>query len=168
MPTRADLKAERERGLTPEEQAAQNLARLTLAAATAFGAATLVEAQEALAAVVPSLATSMSLSAGFDSPSGASPQTTATRTITVPAGNPGSLRIAVTVTASATVEYSLNGAAGVAITITSELRGNAIVSVANGDTLAITGSAGPDSITLDVRDQTTNASMSTSTISLTS
>lgn len=63
---------------------------------------------------------------------GASPQTSATRSLTVPAGNPGNIRL--DSTSSATTQYSKN--AGTFTTFTS----GQTLTVANGDTLAFKAS----------------------------
>lgn len=66
---------------------------------------------------------------------GASPQTSAARALTVPAGNPGNIRL--DLSASATFQYSKNGGAFTTFTDGQPL------TVANGDTLAFkaTGAA---------------------------
>ena len=53
---------------------------------------------------------SMTLSSGFNSPSGASPQTTASRTVTVPAMNSGSIYIGI-VGSGGISKASINGGA---------------------------------------------------------
>lgn len=66
---------------------------------------------------------------GVEGPS-ASPITSTAKTLTVPAGNSGDIRMHIFVAPSGTIEYIKNG--GAATTITQDL----IVNFANGDTLA--------------------------------
>jgi hypothetical protein len=64
----------------------------------------------AAVAVVPST-TTMSLSVGFTSPTGATPQTTNSPTFTVPSGNAGQGALTITGTGAANVSFSDNGGA---------------------------------------------------------
>lgn len=150
MATRQRLREIRERGLTVDAFEVERLKRIALAAEAAFGAATLLEAQEAIGAAAPGLVTSMSLSSPFDSPTGASPQTTATRTVTVPAGNPGDIRCDVVVS-STDPQSQINA---------NPFQGcgdETILDLANGDSLTfrLAGAARTASITL--YDSTTGA-----------
>lgn len=84
--------------------------------------------------------------------SGPSPLTSASRPLTVPAGNPGNLRIVFTSSAGVPVRsYSLNGGSFVSLT------DGLVIPVANGDTLAfrITGGSTVEA-QWDVYDNTTN------------
>jgi hypothetical protein len=162
MVRRAQLRTERERGLTPEEQAAANLARLTLAATEAFGAATLVEAQEAIGAVIPGLVTSITASAAWSNPTGAAPQSTTSPPLTVPAGNPGRLLI-VPAGDLGNLFYDLAGGGDVALTTTIELD----VADTNSLDFTLDGTAG-DVAVISVYDRTTGAQVrSNITITLT-
>lgn len=79
----------------------------------------------------------MSFSGGFVV-LGTSPRSTATRTVTVPAGNPGILRFDSVAFDTTTFQYSKNSG-----TLTNVTNGDTIT-LANGDTLSFraTGSAG--------------------------
>ena len=104
----AALKTQREAGLSVDDQEMKRLQRVEAAAMEAFGAATLLEAQEAIGLALPGVVSSITLSMDFDSPTGAAPQTTATRTLTVPSGNPGI--VIVEILSGGGLRYSLAGA----------------------------------------------------------
>ena len=158
--TLSGLKAQREAGLTPADAEAVRQERVEIAAMEAFGAATLTEAQAIIGGAVPGVVTSISLGSNWDSPSGATPQTTTTETLDVPVGNPGHILITRVRTAGAGVaEYSLNGAAFVAITgFTTPL------SVADTDTLALRVTGAGTVVEFAGLDATTGATFGTSTV----
>lgn len=81
----------------------------------------------------------ITVSANWGSIAGASPQVSAARTLTVPAGNPGILRIAFTGSEGVPVRsYQLNGGSFVSVT------DGLTIAVANTNTLAfrVTGGSG--------------------------
>lgn len=154
MVTRAQAKYFAERGPNVEEMDLARLQRAAIAAQEAFGAATLLEAQEIIGAAVPSLVTSMTLSSDFDSPTGGAPQTTATRTLTVAAGNPGRLIVTLTQTGTAgTPTYSLNAGPNTSVSDGDE------ISVADTDTLSFRVPVGIGTTTFQLVDATTGANV---------
>jgi hypothetical protein len=78
---------------------------------------------------------------------------TSSRTLTVPSGNPGNVKLSIS-SATAT-KYSKNGGASIAF-ITDD-----IISVATGDTIAfsMTGSVSGDTMTGSVKDSTTGVTI---------
>lgn len=110
LPTRAEVRERGNRGPSIEDLEMQRLLRIASAAKTAFAAGSLLDAQEAIGVAIPGLVTTITLSAPFNSPTGASPQTTALRTCTVAAGNPGAIRCEVSFSASEPT-VSVNGGA---------------------------------------------------------
>lgn len=85
---------------------------------------------------------------------GASPVSSASRAITVPSGNPGTLKWSI-ITNSGTLQYSKNGGAFATVTH------NATITVANGDTIQfkLTG-AGTDCL-MDIIDNTFSTTIGT-------
>ena len=94
----------------------------------------------------------ITVSASWGAIIGASPQTSASRTLTVPVGNPGVLRIVYTnVEPTPVPSYSINGGSFVSIT------DGLTFSVANGDGVRFRISGGALSeLAFDVYDNTTN------------
>lgn len=147
----AALKTQRTVGLSVDDLESVRLQRVEAKAMEAFGASTLLEAQEAIGAAIPSIVTSMTLDIDFDSPSGAAPQTTATRTLNVPAGNPGFLSVSITQDTPTIVRYSLAGGADTAIA------DGQILDVADTNTLDFTMATGVSVTTISLYDGTTSA-----------
>lgn len=98
----------------------------------------------AMGSILPITTTSWGLSFG------ASPLSSASRTLTVPSGNPGTIRFTI-ITNDGTLEYKKNAAAFATVT------DGGTVSVANGDTIQFrytgTSATGAE---LEVYDNTTN------------
>ena len=94
----------------------------------------------------------ITVSANWGTIAGSSPQVSASRTLTVPAGNPGVLRLVYTnVEPTPVPSYSINGGSFVAIT------DGITFSVANGDGVRFRISGGSLSeLDFDVFDNTTN------------
>lgn len=93
-------------------------------------------------------------------PAGAIPTswTSATRTLTVPSGNPGSLKFSLSQTGDGTANYSKNGGG-----FTPFADGD-VISVASGDTLALRNafiSIPGSTIAVTVTDNTTHTSIGT-------
>ena len=88
---------------------------------------------------------------------GASPQTSGSRTLTVPGGS-GTIRFDITSTPSGSFEYQLNVGAFTTITDLGTL------AVANGDTLRFRLTGVSDAGTVVIYDNTTNVQVGTSTI----
>ena len=82
-------------------------------------------------------------SSGWGLTSGASPQTSPTRTLTVPVGSTGDVRLRINVLPAGTLAYSKNAAAFVGIAV------DTTVNFANTDTLAfkLTGAADDAEVT---------------------
>ena len=99
----------------------------------------------------------ITVSADWGVIAGASPQTSASRTVTVPAGNPGVLRIAYTLTEPTPVpSYSINGGSFVSIT------DGLTITVANGDGVRFRISGGVTSqLDFNVFDNTTSTLVGT-------
>lgn len=93
---------------------------------------------------------SMTLSSDFNSPSGASPQSTASRTVTVPIGSSGILLLDITATTgSPNPRYNLNSA-GLTAFSDSDL-----LYVLDGQTLLFNNNVGASSFTMQLRDNQT-------------
>lgn len=109
---------------------------------------TLMLATAALGHVNP-----ITVNADWGSSNGTSPQTSAVRVLTVPAGNPGVIKWT-SVATSGSFEYRKNGGAYAAVV------DNATVSVASSDTIQfrLTGAAF-DTASINVLDNTTNTSI---------
>lgn len=162
MVTRAQAKYFAERGPSVDEMDMARLQRAAAAAQQAFAASTLLEAQEIIGAAVPSLVTAVTLSSAFDSPSGSAPQTTATRTLTVPAGNPGEIVVTYEQTGTqGALEYSLAGAANAAVPLLP------ILDAADTDTLDFTVPSGVGVASVTLTDRTTGATIGSFTITTT-
>lgn len=108
------------------------------------------------AAISPS---SITVSSNWDSPSGATPQTTATRTLTVPSLNPGVLIF--TVVTTGTTTYSKNAGAFTALTDTMTL------TIASGDTLALRLAGATKTASISVFDNSTSTLIGSTTIATT-
>jgi hypothetical protein len=102
---------------------------------------------------------SITIPSNWGSQNGNSPQTSATKTLTVPGGNPGNLLFDIITTPSGSFQYIKN--AGAPVTVT-DLQ---VVNFANGDTLAFRLTGDADLADLLVKDNTTLASVGTCTIS---
>lgn len=93
---------------------------------------------------------SMTLSSDFNSPSGASPQSTASRTVTVPIGSSGILILDVTgTTGSPNLRYNLNSGGLVAFADYD------VIIVLNGQTLLFNNNVAASSYTMQLRDAET-------------
>lgn len=102
------------------------------------------------------LGASITLSLDFDSPSGASPQNTASRTLTVPAGSSGILVLDITATTGApNPRYNLNSG-GLITFVDGELLG-----VANGQTLLFNNNVAASSFTMQLKDFQTGQNVGT-------
>ena len=106
----------------------------------------------ALMATLDSVAP-ITLSSNWIDVSGASPQTTATRTLTVPAGNPGQIRFNVSATIAGVTRYSKNGGAFTNFVDSDTL------SVADTDTLALRLVGAGTDASITVTDTATGASV---------
>jgi archaellum component FlaG (FlaF/FlaG flagellin family) len=91
----------------------------------------------------------------------ASPQTSATKTLSVPPGNPGSVKLHYTAAPAGTGQYIKNGGAPTTFTV------DTVVAFVNGDTLAfkLTGSSG-DSCSILVTDNTLGNTIGTCTLQI--
>jgi hypothetical protein len=150
MATRQKLREQRERGLDVEQSEFARLQRIARAAEEAFSASTLTEAQTIIGSAIPALVTSITLSAPFDSPSGASPQATITATVTVPPENTGYITINTT-SASGTYRMLVNGSPLLSIP--------SVYLHADGDTLQFDATAPGSAVTIELRDATTGAAL---------
>lgn len=93
---------------------------------------------------------SITLSSDFNSPSGASPQSTASRTLTVPTGSSGILVLDITATTgSPNPRYNLNS--GGLTTFTD----GEIIGVSDGQTLLFNNNVAASSYTVQLRDNQT-------------
>lgn len=100
----------------------------------------------------------ITVSSNWDSPTGASPQTTATRTLTVPADNSGMIAFSITGTGAGSVTYSKNGGGFISVS-----DGEGII-FANSDTLAFKLTGASRAAQIALVDQTTRTPIGGSTI----
>lgn len=149
MATRQRLRELRERGDSVDDREIARLKRVAQAAEAAFSASTLLEAQEAIGAAIPGIVTSITLDSDFDSPTGSAPQTTATRTLTVPAGNPGEILAGIQTTVTPQYDLASAGYLGVA-------DGDRFTAD-DGDSLTFKIALGTGYATIQLRDATTGA-----------
>ena len=89
---------------------------------------------------------------------GASPQTSATKVLTVPSNNPGNVLLHYNTAPVGTGQYIKNGGAPVTFTV------DTVVNFSNTDTLAFKLTGAGDTMTVNVKDNTTQAVIGTCTL----
>ena len=94
----------------------------------------------------------------WGSQSGASPQQSLAKTLTVPAGNPGNIRLHLAVAPAGTASYIKNGGAPVTLTV------DVVVVFVNGDTLAFKLAGPSDDSTTSVTDDLYGVSIGACTL----